>query len=240
MNKSTLIVVDFDDTLISSALTLIPFYQRILKERCFGFVEAQSWRDNWGKILEEVVAACYPHLDAKQVERACSHIRQGAKTFKVPSVIGGPSAIDLLRQQFRLGLLTSRGHFTEELLASAGYSLQHFNFIITQQNGTPAKPEKQAADPIFYWTQNNDVAEWIYVGDSLIDLEFAKNVGVPFFAVTTGLTDAQAFLTAGQPAELIFSSIVEAADYLLKEEIITCPGCRGCEECRQNSNRVKF
>lgn len=215
--KSTLIVVDFDDTLILSAFALIPFYRRILEERGFGFVEAQRWQDNWGKTLEEVVAACYPDLNARRVERACSHIRQGAKTFKVPSVIGGPSAIELLQQNFHLGLLTSRGHFTEELLAGAGYSRKHFNFIITQQNGTPAKPEKQAANPIFRWTQSKNILEWVYIGDSLIDWEFAKNVGAPFFAVTTGLTDEQTFLSAGHPPKLIFPSIVEAADYLLRE-----------------------
>jgi len=67
----------------------------------------------------------------------------------------------------------------------------------------------------------------------LIDLEFAKKVGVPFFAVTTGLTDKQTFLSADQPRGLIFPSIVEAADYLLRGKIIECTGCRGCEECRK-------
>ena len=212
--KSTLIVLDFDDTLILSAFTLIPFYRGILDKQGFGLATEQVWRAHWGKILEEIIAACCPNLDESRIEQACLHIRQNAENLKVPSVIGGPPAIELLEQEFHLGLLTSRGHFTKELLAGAGYSPKHFNFIITQQNGTPSKPNKQAAIPIFDWVQNNNVTEWIYVGDSLIDLEFAKKVGVPFFAVTTGLTDKQTFLSAGQPEELIFPSIVEAADYL--------------------------
>ncbi|PIT94211.1 hypothetical protein COU00_00260, partial [Candidatus Falkowbacteria bacterium CG10_big_fil_rev_8_21_14_0_10_43_11] len=139
-------------------------------------------------------------------------------------------------QKFHLGVLTSRKNFVHERLIDAGYSLEHFEFIITQADKEFRKPDKRAATPIIQWAQNNDIIEWLYIGDSLIDLQFANNVGVPFLAVTSGLTSREEFLAAGQPEDLVFPSIVEVADYLL--QIAYNPFCRECEECKKTAEGI--
>jgi len=45
--------------------------------------------------------------------------------------------------------------------------------------------------------------QWYYIGDGRTDLEFARNAGAVFLAVTTGVTTKEQFLAMGQPDEFI-------------------------------------
>jgi len=238
--KLFVVVFDLDDTLILSAGTYIPLYAEIMEKEGFGRAKIDKWKENWGKSLKDIIASCYPHLSARQVEKAFWCLCQTVHDIKVPPVPGGPQAIERLREKFYLGILTSRTHYARERLVGAGYRLEDFEFIITQADHQFSKPDPKAASPILNWLEKNLINDWCYVDDSLVGLEFADKLKVLCFSVTSGLINREQFLAQKQLAELIFPTIVEAVDYLLKlaetgndEDVI----CLRCEDCAKMNGR---
>jgi len=92
------------------------------------------------------------------------------------------------RDRFNLAIATNRTDTMLPLLEEFGLS-GYFGKVMTADNARKPKP---AADPLLEITEfyNCTVAESIYIGDSHIDEETAKNCGMRFIAFKNRLLNA--------------------------------------------------
>ena len=71
-----------------------------------------------------------------------------------------------------------------------------FDVILGEREGIARKPDPQIVYDIFRMTNHTSGAV-LYVGDSLVDMETAKNANVPFVACSWGFVARQTLVDAG-------------------------------------------
>lgn len=81
----------------------------------------------------------------------------------------------------------------------AHYYPHTFDVVFGEREGVPRKPNPQVVHDILAILPDEEV---LYVGDSLVDIETARNAGVPVVACTWGFV-AREELAAAQPDYLI-------------------------------------
>ena len=91
----------------------------------------------------------------------------------------------------------------------------HINFVAVfgQRDNIPVKPDPAIVCDIMQTAGITDLTEVIYIGDSLVDLQTAKNSGVEFVAVTWGFCPRES-LAENKPAH-IADNIEELRDVLM-------------------------
>ena len=88
-----------------------------------------------------------------------------------------------------------------------------FAAVLGQRDNVPVKPDPAIVHDIMQAAGVADPAEIIYIGDSLVDLNTAKNSNVEFAAVTWGFCPREA-LVENTPAH-IADNIEELREVLL-------------------------
>ena len=88
---------------------------------------------------------------------------------------------------------------------------RHFSAVFGQQSGVPKKPDPSQANTIIsqFRCKRDEV---IFVGDSTVDIETAKNAGVFALGVSWGFTDKDVLIDCG--ADAVVDSPKEIIDML--------------------------
>lgn len=69
-----------------------------------------------------------------------------------------------------------------------------FDVVLGERNGVPRKPDPQIVKDII---TRSSVRQFIYVGDSLVDRDTARNAGLPFVACSWGFVPREQLVDAG-------------------------------------------
>lgn len=91
-----------------------------------------------------------------------------------------------------------------------------FDVILGEREGVERKPDPQIVYDIFESIQPSAISrQTLYVGDSLVDYETAKNAGVPFVACSWGFVPREKLVEAGtsivdQPQAILNHSLCAA------------------------------
>ena len=86
-----------------------------------------------------------------------------------------------------------------------------FDVILGERDGVERKPNPQIVFDIIQSIQNNQKTQILYIGDSLVDFETARNADVPFVACSWGFVAREKLMDAGiahiidQPEEILHS-----------------------------------
>lgn len=84
-----------------------------------------------------------------------------------------------------------------------------FDVILGEREGIERKPNPQIVFDIIQSIQNNQKTQILYIGDSLVDFETARNADVPFVACSWGFVAREKLVDAGiahiidQPEEIL-------------------------------------
>ena len=84
-----------------------------------------------------------------------------------------------------------------------------FDVILGEREGIKRKPNPQIVFDIIQSIQNNQKTQILYIGDSLVDFETARNADVPFVACSWGFVAREKLVDAGiahiidQPEEIL-------------------------------------
>lgn len=84
-----------------------------------------------------------------------------------------------------------------------------FDVILGEREGIERKPNPQIVFDIIQSIQNNQKTQILYIGDSLVDFETARNADVPFVACSWGFVAREKLMDAGiahiidQPEEIL-------------------------------------
>jgi phosphoglycolate phosphatase len=110
-----------------------------------------------------------------------------------------PGMLELLQrleeQAVPLAVLSNKPHpFTAEIVEKL-FPNSHFTEVLGNQDGLPHKPDPTGALQIAH-SLNIAPEDCILIGDSIMDLETAKNAGMKSIAVTWGYHDRDRLITA--------------------------------------------
>ncbi len=120
----------------------------------------------------------------------------------------------LKEEQHKIAILSAKDTYTINKIAEKFQFKEYIDRIVGEDTVKNTKPNTEGVENIIkhFPTYNKDSI--CMVGDSIVDYNTAKNIGLKFIAVTTGKTTAEQFTDAG--ATLITKNLVETYE-LYKE-----------------------
>ena len=157
-----------------------------------------------------IVEACWPGQNFEEIEKAWI-AKDADPAYLLPLVAGTEQTLLWLRERdYALGLLTHRGSMSTESIITNHCIKEFFSFMHTRNTLLPGgKNNPESAEIV-----RADLARrgmrpetTLFVGDSAVDLLFARVLGTPFVGVLTGTMAFPDFLKHRHPKEMIIPSV---------------------------------
>jgi phosphoglycolate phosphatase len=210
-NRFDLIVFDWDGTLINTIDWIVHCLQRAGEHYGFLTPEPQAAKDVIGLCIDNAVAALYPEGDAetrKKIVKLYSQTyfsKQLSQDDFFPGVY--PMLVQLKASGYQLAVATgkTRSGLTHALAATGTENV----FDITRcADETASKPNPKMLHEIMQYIQTTP-DHTLMVGDSIHDMQMARNANVPSIGVVCGansedsLRQYHPLLCLQQPTELL-------------------------------------
>jgi len=197
------IVFDFDDTLVNTSHTILKRLFILVNK--YGIDEGVMYLYNLllDERREDILGRRY--ADAKGIWSEYEKLR---RKFQVTPFPGVREKIQTLKQKGApLGIITrTKRRKIDLFLKEARLSQTSFPLgIYTSENNPFNKPNTKCFDLI----KERCDSPLVYIGDELQDLRVAKDSGLEFVAVCTGMTNKEAFLNEGLQSSRIFPCLSE-------------------------------
>lgn len=189
MNKYTLLVFDWDGTLMDSRAQIVNCMQSAINKLALEPRSNKQISDIIGLGLDEAISALYPNLHINSIKHA-------AKTYrdyylfkdKTPSPLfeGVTQALSSLKDTgYELAVATGKSRRgLDKGLSETG--LHEFFPITRCADETRSKPHPQMLNEILV-DYNTPASNALMIGDSEYDLQLANNAKVDGFAVSYGV-----------------------------------------------------
>lgn len=218
LSNKKVIIHDWDDTVTNSFHAYYDWYELFASYFNLARPAMPLVKKHWGAPLPTLVNSLWPDISHTEAEE---HIVEFGKSREfleadfTPHILEGVGEFlsSLKDKGFVLGILSSGRHEsiqrTYERFLHPEYHSFH-NFVITQHDTPYHKPDPKVFDTVIphLEAENASFEETIYIGGSLLDFYAARDAGVDFLAVTTGVNIAEDFTHAGLLKEHIFDSIL--------------------------------
>jgi phosphoglycolate phosphatase len=189
MNKYSLLVFDWDGTLMDSKAQIVNCMQSAINELKLEPRSDQQISDIIGLGLNEAIMSLYPSLQHKSVKNAAETYREHYLfKDKTPSPLfdGVTDVLNALKETgYDLAVATGKSRRgLDKGLTETGL---HEYFPITRcADETRSKPHPQMLEEILV-DYNTDASQALMIGDSEYDLQLANNAKVDGFAVSYGV-----------------------------------------------------
>ena len=184
---------DFDYTLVNSEAGIVGCFQRTLARIGRPPAPVDDIRRTIGLPMPTAVGQILQETDPAKIEAFTSLYREFANQYMTPGTLFYPETLPMLRQlqqaKARTAVISSKtSHRIAEKFADEQVT-DLIEFIIGCNEVRNLKPDPEGIR-LALQRFNADLSEVLYIGDSIIDAESAKNAGVAFAGVTTGATTA--------------------------------------------------
>ena len=210
-NRFDLIVFDWDGTLINTIDWIVHCLQRAGEQYGFLTPEPQAAKDVIGLCIDNAVAALYPAADAETQKKIVHHYSQAYFSKQLSQEDFFPGVYDMLlhlkESGYQLAVATgkTRAGLTHALAATSTENV----FDITRcADETASKPNPKMLHEIMQYTQATP-NRTLMVGDSIHDMQMARNAKVPSIGVVCGANSLESLqqydplLCLQQPTELL-------------------------------------
>jgi phosphoglycolate phosphatase len=209
------ILFDFDGTLVHSIDLLVELFTESLKEQGVEPARPEEIRRLIGEPLDAIFKKLTNLVDVERFNKSfhakedarhtAEHIRLVQDTL--------PTLRFLKSQGLKLGIVSTK---QRELIEPLSRELSIYEFFDVVIGGYDVKNHKPHPEPILLACERLSLepAEVLYVGDSLLDLNAAKNAKTTFVGVLTGTATLQDFQK--NKADYIFSHIGELSELTRK------------------------
>lgn len=114
----------------------------------------------------------------------------------------------------KIGLLTNNGKFATNIVLEKHGIAKFFDVIITRDDSQALKPDPTGLRLVLS-ALNISPKEAVFVGDSIIDAHAAKEVGVTFFGVETGLHNKGELQR--ENAVMVFSDLKSLLKFIIRK-----------------------
>ncbi len=211
------VVFDLDGTLIDSGRLTCAIINQMLADR-----QADQRADPM--LVRAMDAAGGEAMIAAVMGRYCREPAAEIAEFRArhalvdtPADLGfpgvGPGLAALGKAGFGMAICSNKPQaLCEKILGELGLT-HHFSAIVGSRSGVPRKPAPDAIQGALSEI-NADPAATVYIGDTLVDLQTAAGVGIPFLLAGWGYGVSEVRAYAPEVKE--FSSMADLVQHLLQ------------------------
>ena len=192
----TLLVFDWDGTLIDSIERIVTSLQYASREVCGIHLGEDEARSVIGLGLHEAIERLHPELDSVQVESVADSYRQNFLVdSKVPELLFD-GVEDLLKQliadNYTLAVATGKSRRGLDR-AMQQHKLEHYFATTRCADEHKSKPHPEMLNSILYELDTH-ANHAVMIGDSEHDMLMAGNAGENAIGVTHGVEDAESLM----------------------------------------------
>lgn len=212
------IIHDWDDTITNSFESYTQFYHDFADHHKVGEVSLDKLRSHWGGTIPEIIAGIWPHMTPAEAEEKTHNFIEDVKLWRRSySATVFPQVKDTFKKLnqagIKLGVVSSGSREQMQKIYSEQISqdYSYHEFIFDNKDLGYKKPDPKIFDKPLEILLNLGIEpeNIIYVGDSFQDYYSAKNRGLKFYAVTTGVKTNEDFIAEGLASEYILDNFNE-------------------------------
>lgn len=191
-----LLVFDWDGTLADSEQRIVDAAQTAISTLGLPQRSHEAIRAIIGLAMSEACRSLFPELPADQHGRFIACYREyylHNTATPVPLFPGAKSALEgLAARRYRLAVATGKGRrgIDRDI---ANHGLGRLFCTTRSADDAPSKPHPQMLEDILEELEV-DAAQALMIGDTVYDMEMARNAGIASVAVSTGVHDGQRLL----------------------------------------------
>jgi len=210
------IIFDFDDTLVKTFRRAYQRHTRTAKKLNLRMPSRKKFYMNFGKPWNKVIKSLWPDVSLYRYKKAYYKLNYGdIKRFHGPPPFEGlkKTLSALKKRGYRLFILSSRDKKSLKTNIDRLKIKTYIELYHGMEHSRHHKPDPRVFIPFYRKTKlkNNEI---VYVGDLITDYDAAKNAGIFFVAVITGVHKKSNFLKAGLNKFFILKSVNELPDLL--------------------------
>lgn len=210
------IIFDFDDTLVKTFRRAYQRHMRAAKELKLRMPSRKKFYMNFGKPWNKVIKSLWPEVSLKRYKKTYYQMNYGdIKRFNGPKPIDGLKKLLLTikNRGYRIFILSSRDIKSLKTNIDRLKINAHIELYHGMEHSRHHKPDPRVFIPFFRKTRLKNY-EILYVGDLVTDYLAAKEAGISFIGVTTGVHKKRDFLKAGLNKFYILKSVNELPEFL--------------------------
>jgi len=205
-------IFDLDGTLIDSLADIAESINRMLDARGYPRCAQEVFKQMVGDGMEKLVERALPEgVRSEELIKVCveeyrAHydVLWNAQTRPYPGIVEMLTA--LKSRGMKLGLISNKAHRFTVPMTEHFFGPGVFDHILGQRDEVPRKPAPDGAHEmaVLLCLPTNEMA---YVGDSGIDMQFAKSSGMRAVGVRWGFRSEEELRECG--ADVLISSAAE-------------------------------
>jgi len=208
-------IFDLDGTLIDSLADIAESINRMLDARGYPRCEQEVFKQMVGDGMEKLVERALPeHARNEELIKVCvEEYRAHYDTLWNTQTRPYPGIVEMLAELkgrgVKMGVISNKAHRFTVPMTEHFFGTGVFDHILGQRAEVPRKPDAAGAHEMatFLGLKTDEMA---YVGDSGIDMEFAKNSGMQAIGVRWGFRSEAELLECG--ADVLISHPAELFD----------------------------
>jgi phosphoglycolate phosphatase len=196
-------IFDFDGTVIDSFTVSYSLHLSLAQQLNLPEPNFEIFRKIWGRDWDEMLKILWPK-DWQLAKRAFLTFFAGKKFPMIAGV--NEVLLEMKARQIKLALISNRDHESLQWrLGQTNLPQGLFFFVQGVTNGLKPKPAIDMYEKALALAFQAGVKpyEIVCLGDSLVDLETARNLNLEFVAFCSGVTTSEEFAAAGVQAEFI-------------------------------------
>jgi phosphoglycolate phosphatase len=182
-----LVFYDLDGTLVDTREDIVRSAQHMLNEMNAPQLPPAEIQRHVGRGLYHLVSNCLKTADSKQIEKGGKIYRKFYGEHMMDNSRLYPNAVELLDyfKGRRQAVITNKPNpFAREMLVMLGVA-DYFTDIIAGDSEYPKKPDPSSILALLK-REKLAAADGLFIGDSLVDIETARNSGVEIAVVMHG------------------------------------------------------
>ena len=187
--KKKLIIFDLDGTLINSLDEIKYIFNSVITNYNIDKKGTSFYKKNIGNGIEDLLNKCLPSDHSLDYNKILSDIRESYNTNvnKYATVFGGIGKVldTLVKKNITISVITNKPHIFA--VESVKFHFRDYDIdVIGAGDKFKRKPDPASS---FYMLQKHNVnqEEAIFVGDSTVDIQTAKNAKITSIGVLWGL-----------------------------------------------------
>ncbi len=198
-----LVIYDLDGTLVDTRQDIINSVRYALKELNGPSITDDEIKDAVGTGLHSLIRHVFQTDDEKLADRGAQLYRKHYTSHMLDHSHLYPGARELLeffKPRTQAVITNKPNPFSKQILAALGVG-GYFIDVLAGDNGLPFKPDPAS---LFYLMGETRVRpeETLFIGDSLVDIQTARNAGVEIICLSHGFTPEKT-LAQANPDHLV-------------------------------------
>jgi HAD superfamily hydrolase (TIGR01549 family) len=189
------VIFDFDDTLVVTREVKWAHHREVARKRYGIDIEFSDLRTYWGQPFDALISALYKDADSIDNMRAAN--RSLEDKYPKRAIPRATSVVrSILNEGLQAGIVSSdKSEHLRRDLRRLNFPIDRMFHIQGAEDSTCHKPHPAVFDPLKRKLDAYGISptEALYVGDALIDFCAAREAGLGFVGVTTGLVTSSEF-----------------------------------------------